>query len=361
MQTAYAQNFAQVNQFPLQLSPSLAGSKEIKRISIGANTVHYDANKTQTFAVSYDQMFKKLCAGGGAYYFQNNNNESFVASTSVETPPSEKYITQQSNKTIGFCIAPKYNLYDKKVYGKIKYTFSPSLFLEFGNEQFKKTYDINRIDYVSTIYSPSNPTGIERTDSILLNYDQYQLNNLLIRSGIGLLLNTENLILLSKLSFSATEYNENSIGNTIKDHLNHRQNYNLKTKSLIYAFAPTIHAGYTIRTHPKSNFNLTPIVGIGMNHYFNFAPSSIDSVEVYRYNISNSDITKINYLHASANFRFKFMLFGFAYTKYNDVIHKGITVGYQSTKAKIILTGATNLNKNKTTYSNLEITTGIFF
>jgi hypothetical protein len=358
---SYAQNFAQVNQFPLQLSPSMAGSKEVKRISIGANTVNYAANKNQTFAVSYDQMFKKLCVGGGVYYFQNNNNESFASSTSFEIPSTEKYRLQQSNKTIGFCIAPKYNLYDKKVYGKIKYTFSPSVFLEFGNEQFIKTYDINRVDYNSTIYSPSNPDGIEHTDSTVLNYNQYQLKNLFIRSGIGLLLNSKNLILLSKLSISAIEYNENLIENKIKDNADHVQNYNLQDHRIIYTFAPTIHIGYTIQTHPKSNFNLTPIIGIGMNHYFNFASTSTDSTEVYRYNISNSDITKLNYIHTSANFRFKYMLFGFAYTKYNDVIHKGITIGYQSKIVKIMLTGATNLNKNKAAYSNIEFTTSIFF
>lgn len=360
-QTIYAQNFTQANQFPLQLSPSLAGGKEMKRISIGGNAVNYASNKTNAFAVSYDQISKKLHSGIGFYYFQDNNNEKITADSSLEALYSEKYKMQKSNKTLGFCIAPKYNIYDKKIYGKIKYTFSPSIFLELGNEKYKESYGLKSTDYYSTAYSGANPNGIKQKDSTLLTYYQYNLNNLYIRSGIGLLLNSENLILLSKISFSVIECNEQVTDHTSKNNSSHKQESFFDKTSFMYSFEPTIHIGYTIRPHSKSKISLTPILGIGIKHYFNFTPTSIDSIEVYRYNISNSNITQCNYIHASANFRFSFLFLGLAYTKYMHTIHKGITIGYQSNNIKIMFTGATNLNPDKTTYSNLELSTGIFF
>jgi hypothetical protein len=363
----FAQNFSQVNQLPLQLNPSLAGGKIKKRISAGINKLGHEQYRERNIALGYDQLSKKLHAGIGLYYLNYRNDSSLIDNPFNHFLPEEivekKFYRHNSQHMIGACIAPKYNIYYKNIPKKIKYTFSPSVFIEAGKENSSTLFDVRLNTYYNYTftYSTNSENYSFQWDSLHATYRIYKFANTFFRTGFGLQLNTGKLILLSKSTYSINAYQESIEDFFQSSSSTDKQKLSSETFSRnLSAIESNMHIGYTFSKHKKSDVTFTPILGIGIKHYLNLQPSSTSS-DVYRNNLSNTSLTQINYAHASGNFRYKKLLLGACYTKYFSGIYQGITIGYQSDLIKLMITGGSHIKFKKTSYHNIEITTDIFF
>ncbi len=364
LQDVTAQNFAQINQLPLQLNPSLAGAKDKKRISAGLNQTGNGKYAQRTMAIGYDQMAKKLHVGLGIYYLNNKNNSQLITDASKILFPEhisdKKFHTKNTQQYGGICVAPKYNIYYKNIPKKIKYTFSPSLFTEAGKEHYSTITNITYKEYFTNTFSYTDAEKLQ-SDSVHSKYTKYEFNNTFIRIGMGFQFNSGKFILLSKTTFSINTYQEGIQQYAYSNVTSYEEcTSNISLNRTLYTIESNVHAGYTFSLNKNSDFTCTPILGIGIRHYLNLLPSSV-SGEAYRNNVSNADITQVNYTHASGNFRYKKILFGVCYTKYISCIYNGLTIGYQSDLMKIMLTGGANLQLQKNAYHNIEITTDLFF
>jgi len=357
----YAQvQFAQVNQLPTLLSPSMAGSKEQKRIIIGVN--NYTSNNEtagSNIAIGYDQMIKKIGCGIGVYYLQNNFKENLINENDLikfpENTRKTKYYTIENQKTTGICIAPKYNITFKDNPYKIKYTFSPSIFIELGKSTNTMLCNPS-FEYKYT----NTPVYYNWTEE---NYYKYSYNNTFFRSGLGVQLNNKKLIVLGKIAFTRNSYSEQISYTTFLISTNTESETQPKTaNSTFYAVEPTLHLGYTFSKETNTSFAFTPILGIGIIHYFNLDAQSIQSdSDKSRYNITQNELSEINYVHASANARYKKLLFGAAYSYYQTSIYKGITLGFQNNRMKVMYTMGFNFYKTLSTFHQVEVTSGFFF
>ncbi|WP_157446844.1 hypothetical protein [Cytophaga aurantiaca] len=345
--------FVQANQLPLLLSPSMAGSKEQKRVSIGANNFISDDSKGSNLAICYDQMIEKFGCGVGIYYLQNSFKDNLITDnyqfSFSENIRNKKYYTIENQKTLGICIAPKYNITYKNNPYKIKYTFSPSVFLELGNSV--NTMLCNPI--VEHVYLHYDST----------NYYKYSYNNSSLRYGVGGQLNSKKLLLLGKLGITRNSYSEQiSYATYAKSSNTESETQPISENSIFYSLQSTFHIGYTFCKNPNTSLSFTPIFGIGIIHYFGLDAHYVQpNSNKYRYNINPDQLTEINYLHASANMRFKKFLFGASYSKNQTSIYKGITFGFQNNRMKVMCSMGFNFYKTLSTYHQAEVTSGFFF
>ncbi|WP_157446963.1 hypothetical protein [Cytophaga aurantiaca] len=356
--------FAQVNQLPLQLNPSMAGSKENKRVSFGMNALNQDLSKYSNLAVGYDQMSRRLSSGIGAYFLYRNLKDNMMTSETQTYLPDQlsqkKYFNDQKQYLAGFCIAPKYTIKSAKSHYKPKYTFSPSLFLEVGKTTNSSILNFNAKNCGEIIYSSDHPDGIQLKDSIISDYVQYNFSNNIIRSGIGLQLNSGKLLLLSKISFERSAYNEHTIISTYSYNTKTEQQSESVSDAVLYSIEPNINFSYSFSRSEHAAFVFTPIVGVGMKHYFNLSKSTGDqSGDAYRFLLNNSSVTQLSYVHISANARYDKMLFGFAYTEYFSSTFEGLTLGFQNDWVKVMGTMGKGIIGKDRNYKLFELTTDI--
>ena len=348
--------FAQANQLPTLLNPSMAGNKEQKRIVIGANT--FTANNEtagSNIAIGYDQMIQKIGCGVGIYYLQTSYKDWLITDDFyfLEDPKKKKYLTNEKQNTLGICIAPKYNIPFKDNPHKIKYTISPSVFIELGKSINSMAFNLR---FENNFQTPPD-------DTVIAHYKTYSYNNSFLRYGMGVAINNNNILLLGKIAFSRNAYSENvsAVNNNISTQTENVYQ-SVDANSVLNTVEPSLNFGYSIskKTNPKLSF--TPMVGIGLIHYFNLNAQYVQSgTDKSRYNLTQSDATKINYLHASINARYKSILFGAAYTKYKSAVYNGVTLGFQNNHVKLMCTMNFDFYKAYADFHKMEFTTGFFF
>jgi hypothetical protein len=359
-------SFAQVNQLPLQMNPSLSGGKEKKRLSLGWNTLQTDQKQESNYAFGYDQVVRKLGSGIGVYYsFHDQKNDKLGENWKPLVPndiSGLNYLASYQQHLAGICIAPKFNIMSRNNPTKIRYTFSPSLFVEMGKENRSTINQFHTQNFNSTLYSVDYTDGIALFDSSVTDYVRYKTDLNLFRSGIGLQLNSGNLIVLAKIAFERSASNE-TIGFQYYNQLTYFQKeYNSQAKHILYALEPNLHLSYSFSKIEDAKFVFTPIVGIGMKHYLSLGtkPDSSASNAVYSLNLTSRPQTEINYKHASANFRYSKLLFGVAFTQFRNTTYLGGSLGFQNKWMKLIgnfNSGIGGIDKPKLFN---EITLGLF-
>lgn len=344
--------FVQASQLPIQLNPSLAGSKNKKRVCVGINTIRTNDIEHHNYALSYDQNIKKINSGIGVYYL----NQHFSYRTLGSWPPYNQQYTGTGNKSAGICLAPKYSIKNKKDVNNAIVTFSPSAFIEYGTN----THSYLIAAREEFPYTPKN------NDSASIEFDLYNYKNRYLKYGLGFEANTSKLIFLAKVSFVRNAYSENITTTKVliadKTAYSISENQLGQSLSIFYSFESAIHIGYSFSTNPKSKFSFTPLVGIGKTYYFNIDPERLSYFnDTYRYGISNTDLSGISYLHGTANFNYKNYIAGMAYTKFHNTIYKGATIGFQNDFLKITCSIGLNIVSSFTKFHTIEITTGFYF
>ena len=356
--------FAQVNQLPLLLNPSLAGSKEKKRISFGINGLSQDRSTYSNLAIGYDQMSRKISSGLGVYFlYRNLKDKSMTRDAQTYLPDQlshQKFFNEQKQYLIGFCVAPKYNIKSAKNHHQSKYTFSPSLFFELGKTINLSIVNFNARNLAEIIYSSDHPDGIYGKDSIVSDYIHYNFTNNNLRSGVGFQLNSDKLLLLSKITFERSAYSEHTIVSSYSYNTKTEQYSESFSDAVLYSVEPNINFSYSFSRSKYAAFVFTPIVGVGMKHYFNLNKSTDgQSGDAYRFLLNNSSVTQLTYLHISANARYEKILFGFAYTEYFSSTFEGITLGFQNDWLKVMGTMGKGIVGKDQYYKLFELTTDI--
>jgi len=359
-------SFAQANQLPLQMNPSLAGGKEKKRLSLGWNTTKSDQKQESNYAFGYDQVVRKLGSGIGVYYsFLDQKNDKLGENWKPLVSPDISglsYLASYQQHLAGICIAPKFNIMSRYNPTKIKYTFSPSLFVEMGKENRSTFNQFHTQNFNSTLYSVDFPDGLPIYDSSVTDYVRYKNDLNLFRSGIGLQLNSGNLIVLAKIAFERTASNE-TIG---FQYYNQQTSFQKESKTqaihILYALEPNLHLSYSFSRNEEAKFVFTPIVGLGMKHYLNLGskPDSAASNSVYSLNLTSRPQTEINYKHGSANFRYSKLLFGVAFTQFRNTTYLGGSLGFQNMWMKLIGNFNSGIGGSDRPKLFSEITLGLF-
>jgi len=359
-------SFAQVNQLPLQMNPSLAGGKEKKRLSLGWNTLQTDQKQESNYAFGYDQVARKLGSGIGVYYsFHDQKNDKLGENWKLLVPNDVSglsYLASYQQHLAGICIAPKFNVMSRNNPTKIKYTFSPSIFVEIGKENRSSINQFHTQNFNSTLYSVDYPEGIALYDSSVTDYVRYKTDLNLFRSGIGLQLNSGKLIMLAKIAFERSASNEMIYFQYYNQQTSFQKEYKTQAKQILCALEPNLHVSYSFSKNEEAKFVFTPIMGIGMKHYFNLGtkPDNVSAKSVYSLNLTNRTQTEINYKHASANFRYSKLLFGVAYTQFLNATYLGGSLGFQNKWMKLIGNFNSGIGGNDKPKMFGEITLGLF-
>ena len=332
---------AQVNQSPLLWNSSLAGAKNKHRIILAYNrTNHENENQLKNYHVSYDQFSKKLKSGLGLYYSYSKKLVDTIDSEITNSLPNsvlgESYQHHLSQSVIGFCIAPKLNVLDKANPNIIRYTFSPSFLLEYNKGSFQVNKDFDSQTYAKTLYSIETPSGgPSKYDSTVTQFFQNTITNHRIKTGFGLQLNSKNVIFLVSIKQVTNHVNESP------QYVRHQSpsletEYRDETWSYqLFSLEESMNLGVSFPLKRKSAFHFTPIVGIGFKQYLN-TPANFKDQTDYVNLLENNRSLGLNYAHGSANFKFKKLLFGTAYTHSYKNTYYGAGVGFQNNSIKIM-------------------------
>lgn len=160
-------NVANLNNVPVLLHPSLVGSSEGKRAtvaygvgnsSIGKDKVSIwglDGVETNYLNLSYDQMWKKTGSGIGGYINVSSVPNQSGATSDYMEPYSKLKSAQWAS---GIAFAPKYIIMKKGVPDQIRFTWSPSLSVNYNRHWAIRSIEVpeNNNDYLVAYTSKDN-------------------------------------------------------------------------------------------------------------------------------------------------------------------------------------------------------------
>jgi hypothetical protein len=331
LNNAFAQApFAQTNQLPLSFNPSFAGSKMKQRVVVAGNIGAGTSLSTKSYHnvyASYDQVWRKLGAGVGGYYgyqhFRSERNDMF-----------QERIKTQSH-VVGLCIAPKYNRMGKLNPNKIVSSFSPSFFLEYQNGREEASQPIqgqNTDVYQSKLYSTDYPNGTVVKDSTVRHSSEHHLKNHHLKMGIGLMYNSQKLLLFSKTTYGI-DWGKETVNklHTWDSGYAQSEPSTLPTKTL-YFLDQQLGLGYSFG-RSEGKFSFTPLAALGIRYYLNLGQkqSNGDNRPVYSYFLTSKSPSSFSSVHLSGNFRWGKFLFGGAYTLASDYhSYGGAYLGFQN-------------------------------
>lgn len=324
-------NFAQVTQTPLLLNSSLAGSMKAKRIATAYNGLDGNDKRFTNLYASYDDHSKLLRSGIGGYYaYELSKSKAIDANFKQELRArlaSQDFENQARTHRIGLSFAPKY------VFKKGNKTFSPSIFMEYGQTEQKQAFGFKH----TTLGLMPSDTFYHEANTI-----RYYKGNTTIRqfhTGFGFAVNTKHWVLLCKTFYSIESGHEYLEKIDIQ-----RFDNTLKTRMKLfvdefYALSQQVQMGYSFPKNTNASWSLTPMLGLGAKQYLNAGKlasdtSTIDAV--YGQYQSSKKAGEINYIHASTNFRVDKFITGFAFTKSNDQAFYGFNLGYQTDAYRLI-------------------------
>lgn len=349
--------FAQVNQMPLLMSPSMAGAKNTPRLCLGFNHQDIVRSKENNYAFSYDQIYRNTGAGIGAYglYRTINENKTDDRQRSlIAGSKDQPHLNMKNHLLIGIAVAPKYNAYSKRNPNKIKYTYSPSYFIEFENDKTSFIDHLKSLDFYTTEFSSQHPEGVATYVHSLPDFVHTAVQGTSIKTGLGFQVNTEKLLVLYKVAY---------VYRHSKETITHYQYDNNKVlqdlKHQLHSIDQSIHMGYSISNGSDSRFSLTPMIGLGIKNYLNLAPSNVSSNDtlVYSHDLTSKKPDELNYWHGSISIKLVKILVGAAYTHYYQRAYKGLSAGYQSKSIKLMC----NATVNEASKINIELTNVICF
>jgi hypothetical protein len=325
--------FSNVNQAPLLMSPSLAGAKKGLRISTNANGIWNSNIRHSNAYASVDILSKKLRSGLGFYYLFTNgktNRINVELKNDLGTLLPQKFESAIKNQTLGVCIAPKFISEDGNR------TFSPSVFFEYGNgNQFYKLNDEYSYTYQ---YSPNQPNGVATKDS--LTYYTSTVKQQTFNTGLGFSYLTDKLMIATKSSCSMYDTEEQLTHHEFSFATKNQAVNTKKVNKHLFGLSNSAHLAYSFTQGKDADFSLTPIVGIGMNHYLNLPqiPVSTDANEtvIYPQSIIRKSYKTVNYYHTALNLRFVNFLTGLSYTKSQTYEFYGLNIGYQNSHFKLL-------------------------
>lgn len=330
--------FAQVgvpnlSQAPMLMHPSMVGSNGGKRIAVVYGNGTYSVNNNQfkgqirhdnakdiyyfpqpdrdsriqlfswyqksNFLISYDQLSKKLGSGLGGYF-----NYSIVPKQASAFNEYQSTFSSflQYNANIGLSFAPKYIIMGKEDPSRIKYTWSPSISLNYQFFNAKESLLIS--DGNKAELTPIDYLKKEKVQSFDLN--------------VGGLLNSSSWILGGTVGYGFDKLN------------NHHHLKRLGTDNQINSTDFVHHvrvSGCVAQSFPrreKSLLNFTP--KLKLNFAFPFGKQPFD------YSPYNGNATNI-----CLDFRAWNILFGFSTIGGNYNSHSSIYLGYKTQNWKAIL------------------------
>lgn len=332
--------FSQANRTKLLFNPSLAGSKPMKQISLVGNTNYCDSHRNRNLYVSYDQPSKKMNSGVGVYYvLEEDKNLKDLAQYQLDESVLEgqEYRMEGLRHTFGFSVAPKLNLMSASNFHKARLTISPSFFLEHRRGRFILNDHFTQFDYGAILINQENIEGLTLPlDSSVTNFFQNEVRLSELSSGIGILVSTKNSILLFKIPFSylrTTEqhsfvHHESIEGITFKETTLYSRPW--------FSWSPALNVGHSLLLKKGKKYFLVPMLGISVKQYFNRDREEINSQQgFYSEVIDNRKYEGINYLHGTLNVRIEKVVFGWSYTRSNDIEYSGLNLGYQTKKTRV--------------------------
>lgn len=236
LSTTYAQvGVASLSQTPILLHPSMVGSSQSKRASVvygvsecndikpSSQVYTYVANPSpefpftkneyylkNNFTATYDQIWKKLGSGIGGYV-----NYAFVPTQSgSKYSYKDEYTKLKANFiNLGASFAPKYTIMKKKDPNEVRFTWSPSISIDFSTNTYKYNENI-----------PAN-----NPNELIGKQLNFKTNNTLTRITLGGLLNSKRLILGATLGYQNDNYTRNYstsyTDTTFYDNKNHNIGY----------------------------------------------------------------------------------------------------------------------------------------
>ncbi len=328
--------FAHPNQLSVMQNPSLAGARNRVRLASSFNHAASTNRRESNLGLCYDQTLKKTGLGVGAYYQFSSQAYRRIEADWATYLPETKYVETSQFHRIGIALAPKYNIMSKKDPSKIRLSVSPSVFVEY---QYKRNtiYDyFSKITYRETEYTSEHPNGLAQPDSSVGSYIKDAFANNVYKAGMALGIHAENIILLFKVSHETDRSSEtvakHDVNLSMPQHRIQSQSFN----QTVYSIDESMYTGISFPKRRNTLLSLTPMVGLGFKQYLNVKRGAEAGSKVYNQNLKTRNNMDINMAHASAMLRIGKFITGTSYTQSNHKDYYGVSLGFQSSKMKLI-------------------------
>lgn len=348
--------FAEAIQAPLALNPSMAGNKNKNRATLLYNQLSQKETQTSNAHLSFDTFLKKGGLGLGAYYLGQSHSTTKSPATwqNAFSYPGSKpdYFFQKRENTFGATVAPKYNIMDKVYFQEIKYSISPSLYL-----QYKEGTAIRHDNYQYSLHQICtciDPAGTLYLDSA--SHTKSTLNEKLLTVGAGAMLTTDNLLFFARVQHETTWYNESFVqsGYGLSD--GNLSSSSVDSKHTLYALQAVVGAGGTFPKKKETKLYLTPFMAAGLRTYLNLNTANRPETNGYNGMLFEKSTTEVPFYHGSFHLRYRSLIGGLAYSHSQPSSYYGLSLGFQNIWSRTMVT-ASILNE----YRFWEIGTGVWF
>lgn len=328
--------FAHPNQLPVMQNSSLAGARNKVRFASAFNHAASINRRESNLGLSYDQTLKKTGLGLGAYYHFSRQAYEHIGEDWATYLPQTPYLQNGQSHRAGIALAPKYNIMSKKDPSKIRLSVSPSVFVEYQHKR-NTVYDyFSQVTYRETEYTSEHPNGLVQPDSSVGSYVKDVFSNNVYRAGMALGIHAENIILLFKVYHETDRALETVVKHDVNTILPQHRIQSQSFEQTLYGVDESMYAGVSFPKRRNTLLSLTPMIGLGFKQYLNIKKTSETEGNVYSQNLKTRKTMDMNMAYASAMLRIGKFIGGTSYTQSNHKDYYGASLGFQSSKMKLI-------------------------
>lgn len=330
--------FAAIQQLPMLQNTSFAGSKNASRWALAYNHAQEQSYRVNSQYISYDGFWTQKKLGFGIHLLnstsiQKGNIDSLQAFKSLfkNDRLHAAYPFTKSERMMGLCIAPKYNLALDKNHQYASYTLSPSIgidvvsqnqvWLDHWNTRMARDVQSDTVYYIQ-----------DSLDFVESNTQTTQM-----RFNAGLKLNSTRLILSYLFSYHyhfATENYQIHQGSLL---YNQTSSHTLVLKHRLPSHSHWVTGAYSF--FEDRQYNLSVFGGLGFKHYVGKARyANPNKTWNSLYTIDKAQQQLLSQYYLSGVFRYKKILMGGTFSAFDQFKTYGINVGYQNKSFRVFTT-----------------------
>lgn len=338
---SYGQSpFVQASQATLLFHPSNAGAHHTPRVVSATNYLAQENTKALNTYLSYDHFSEKLNLGLGGYYAFSNQQETPLAPLVRENVPKNQlnnHYIEGNQHSIGLAVSPKLNMQRKSNFNEVAFTFSPSLFVSYRQNNIDYNKLKNTTVYKETVFSPTSPDGKEQdTDSVSVAYWSNTIKERAIEAGLGFQITGARTIFQVSIPFELIGVKEFHSYQHYTSPGGMKKNIEKERKRTFWALNPQLSGGYSFLLSSSNNLHLTVIGALAYRLYnVDFAKEAAYQQGFYGEYIREQHKTGWHYANGSLLLRKDKALLGGGYTFMEGISIYALTGGYQADDLKI--------------------------
>jgi hypothetical protein len=343
--------FAAVQQLPILQNTSFAGSKNSRRWVLAYNQSRERSYRVSSQYISYDGFWARKKVGFAIHLLNSASKEkgNFDHLQTFKTLFkndlfSASYPFTKSERMLGICIAPKYNLALDKSHQKASYTLSPSIGVDIVSQK-QVLMDHWNMRTARDLQADTTYYLVDSLDFVESNTQSTQM-----RLNAGLKLNSKRFILSYLFSYTYDWITEEYLIHEGSIYHNHTDTRTSSLKHRIPSHAHWFTGAYAFFKRERSNFSL--FGGLGLRQFVGKSRYSNPNKKwnsLYASDKARMDLISQYYL--AGVFRYHKILMGGTFSAFDKFKTYGINLGYQNNAFRVF----TTFNALPKSYSTVEV------